>query len=185
MAYQTLWSQRLSTSQIPTPPSSIFPTPSDQSHSWVRLNRGIYKGDITFIRSVDVYSTILINVLVVPRVTYEIRQMTSSQHSTSPIASLTEELQHQGSLPKPCSIQLWQSKGFVRHSKSETPYLYSEECSTMSMDMHFSRISTLTGIRQKMWYQTRRNLNVLAPAQIFLSASNSTQWRECRPGSFG
>ena len=104
-----------------------------------------------------------------------IRRTTSSQHSTSPIASLTEELQHQGSLPKPCSIQLWQSKGFVRHSKSETPYLYSEECSTMPMDMHFSRISTLTGIQQKMWYQTQRNLNVLAPAQIFLSASDSTQ----------
>ena len=37
----------------------------------MRLNHGIYKGDITFIRSIDVYSTILINVLVVPCVTYD------------------------------------------------------------------------------------------------------------------
>ena len=36
MAYQMSWSQRLSTSLIPTPPSSIFPTPSNQSpiHGW-------------------------------------------------------------------------------------------------------------------------------------------------------
>ena len=37
----------------------------------MRLNHGIYKGDIAFIQSVDVYSTILINILVVPRIAYD------------------------------------------------------------------------------------------------------------------
>ena len=37
----------------------------------MRLNRSIYKGDIAFIQSIDVHSTILINVLVVPRITYD------------------------------------------------------------------------------------------------------------------
>ena len=62
------------TFNIPDPSPSIFNLPDTfqpKPHSWVRLNHGIYKGDIAFIRSIDVYSTILINVLVVPRVTYD------------------------------------------------------------------------------------------------------------------
>ena len=62
------------TFNIPDPNPSIFNLPNTfqpKLHSWVRLNRGIYKGDIAFIRRVDVYSTILISVLVVPRVTYD------------------------------------------------------------------------------------------------------------------
>ena len=62
------------TFNIPDPSPSIFNLPDTfrpKRHSWVRLNRGIYKGDIAFIRSVDVYSTILINVLMVPRVAYD------------------------------------------------------------------------------------------------------------------
>ena len=62
------------TFNIPDPSPSIFNLPDTfrpKPHSWVRLNCGIYKGDIAFIRSVDVYLTILINVLVVPRVAYD------------------------------------------------------------------------------------------------------------------
>ena len=61
------------TFNIPDPNPFIFNIPdtfSPKPHSWVRLNRGIYKGDITFIQSIDIYSTMLINVLMVPRVTY-------------------------------------------------------------------------------------------------------------------
>ena len=61
------------TFNIPDPNPSIFNLPNTfqpKPHSWVRLKGGIYKGDIAFIQSIDVYSTILINVLVVPRVTY-------------------------------------------------------------------------------------------------------------------
>ena len=62
------------TFNIPDPNPSIFNLPDTfrpKPHSWVRLNHSIYKGDIAFIGSVDVDSTILINVLVVPRVTYD------------------------------------------------------------------------------------------------------------------
>ena len=62
------------TFNIPDPNPSIFDLPNTfqpKPHSWVRLNHGIYKGDITFIQSIDVYSTILINVLVVPCITYD------------------------------------------------------------------------------------------------------------------
>ena len=59
---------------IPNPSPSLFNLPDTyrpKPHSWVRLNRGIYKGDLAFIRSVDSYSSLLINVLVVPRVAYD------------------------------------------------------------------------------------------------------------------
>ena len=62
------------TFNIPDPNPSIFNLPDTfrpKPHSWVRLNRGIYKGDIAFIWSIDIYSTILINVLMVPRVTHD------------------------------------------------------------------------------------------------------------------
>ena len=62
------------TFNIPDPNPSIFNLPDTfrpKPHSWVRLNHGIYKGDIAFIWSIDIYSTILINVLVVPHVTYD------------------------------------------------------------------------------------------------------------------
>ena len=61
------------TFNIPDPNPSIFNIPNTfqpKPHSWVRLNHSIYKGDITFIRSIDVYSTILINILMVPCITY-------------------------------------------------------------------------------------------------------------------
>ena len=193
------------TFNIPDPSPSIFNLPNTfwpKPHSWVRLNRSIYKGDIAFIWSIDVYSTILINVLMVPCIAYD-PPSTKAKGSWlianedqndqmddeftafyKPNHELTEELLHQGDLPKPCSIQLWQSNDFVGHFKSEMPCLYSEACSTMPMDMHISRILTLIGIWQKMWYQTWGNLNFLVPVRIFLSMSDSTQWRECQPGSF-
>ena len=193
------------TFNIPDPNPSIFNLPNTfqpKPHSWVRLNRGIYKGDIAFIRSVDVYSTILINVLMVPRVTYDPpstkakgswlitnedqNNQTDDEFAAfyKPDCELNRRASAPGRPPKPCSIQHWQNNSFVGHFKSKMPCHYSEECSTMLMDMHVSWISTLIGIQQKMWYQTRGNLNCLAPVRIFLSTSDSTQWRECRPGSF-
>ena len=62
------------TFNIPDHNPSIFNLPDTfqpKAHSWVRLNHSIYKGDIAFIQSVDVYSTILINSLVVPCITYD------------------------------------------------------------------------------------------------------------------
>ena len=62
------------TFNIPDPSPSIFNLPNTfqpKPHSWVRLNHGIYKGDIAFIQSVDVYLTICINILVVPCVAYD------------------------------------------------------------------------------------------------------------------
>ena len=62
------------TFNIPDPNPSIFNLPDTfqpKLHSWVRLNHSIYKGDIAFIRSIDIYLTILINLLVVPCITYD------------------------------------------------------------------------------------------------------------------
>ena len=62
------------TFNIPDPNPSIFNLPftfQPKHYSWVRLNHGIHKGDIAFIQSIDVYLTILINVLMVPHVTYD------------------------------------------------------------------------------------------------------------------
>lgn len=62
------------TFHIPDPNPSIFNVPDTfrpKPHSWVRLHRGIYKGDLAFIREVHPYPTLLINLFVVPRVDYD------------------------------------------------------------------------------------------------------------------
>ena len=62
------------TFNIPDPSPSIFNLPDTfrpKPHSWMRLNRSIYKGDIAFIWSIVVYLTILINVLMVPHLAYD------------------------------------------------------------------------------------------------------------------
>ena len=59
------------TFNIPDPNFNLPGTFRPKPHSWMRLNHGIYKGDIAFIQSIDIYSTILTNVLMVPHVTYD------------------------------------------------------------------------------------------------------------------